>query len=211
MKRIKVIDSLMPETRSRILAILFGQPREWRYLRELAAELELSPSTIQNDIHKFIASGILEQESRGNRSYIRPNISCNIYPELLSIMQKTSGLVDIVRDTLMPFRKQIDLAFIFGSIARKEETNDSDVDLMLIGEITLGTLALPLRDLERTLHRPINPIVLSKAEAQKSISEPSHFFETVFAGEKLWLMENDYELASIFNQRSAQTAHNKRA
>lgn len=211
MKRVKIIDALIPRTRARLLGALYSHPHEWRYLREIAAELELSPSTIQNDIHRFIASGILERNVRGNRSYFRPNSDCIIFQELLGIVRKTVGIADVVLAAMLPFQKQIDAAFIFGSFARNEETVDSDVDLMLIGTITLGDLALAIRDLERTLRRPVNPLVLSREEALKSLKIPNHFLQTVFSGEKLWLMENNHDLARLIERRPDQSAHNKRA
>jgi predicted nucleotidyltransferase len=181
---------------------------KWRYQNELAQELSISPSSLQKELQRLIASEILEAEQRGNRLYFRPNMACTIFDELVGIAAKTSGLLAVVKDFLLPFSKKIDVAFIFGSIARNEEQSASDVDLMIIGQIELIDLALPLRRIESQLKREVNPHVMSRAEALKMLESPNHFFQTMMAAPKIMLIRNNSELARSCEERTAKDAYN---
>jgi predicted nucleotidyltransferase len=207
MRRLSPIDALFPKIRQRILGSLFMHPDAWRYQNDLAQELSVSPSTLQKEIQKLIASEILEAEQRGNRLYFRPNKDCTIFAELAGITAKTSGLVEAVRELLKPFDKKIDVAFIFGSVARNEELSASDVDLMIIGSVAMLELAVPLRRIEKRINREVNPHVMSREEAQKLLKSPNHFFKTVLAAPKIMLIRNDSELAKSCQETTTKEPH----
>jgi predicted nucleotidyltransferase len=206
MRKLRPNDALFPKIRQRVLGTLFMHSAEWRYLSDLAQELAVSPSSLQREIHNLIAAEILEAETRGNRLYFRPNKDGTLFPELSRIVLKTSGLADIVLESLRSFSKKIDVAFIYGSIARGEWRDDSDVDIMIIGAIQLLELALPIRRLEKMLKRSINPVLLNQAEAKKMLRSSNHFLDTVLAAPKLMLIKNDRELVRLIESRQAESA-----
>lgn len=63
-------------------------------------------------------SAVLTQEKRGNQTLYQANRDSPIFPELAGILRKTSGLSDVVAEALDPLSDRIDVAFIFGSVAR---------------------------------------------------------------------------------------------
>lgn len=205
MRKIRPNDALFPKLRQRILGSLYMHCDEWRYLSDLAQELEVSPSSLQREIHNLIASEILEEKVKGNRLYFRPNKQCVLFSELKSIVVKTLGLADLVTESLKPFTKQIDMAFIFGSIASGQDIEGSDVDLMVIGDVQLLDLAPALSYLEETLSRPVNPYIVATKEAELMLRSPNHFFDTVFATPKLILIKNDRKLARSIEARQAKS------
>lgn len=209
MRKLRPSDVLFSKIRQHVLGSLFMHSEQWRYLSDLAQELMVKPSSLQREIHNLIASEILEAETRGNRLYFRPNKECVLFTELNGIVLKTSGLADVVLESLQPFSKEIDVAFIFGSIARAEAREDSDIDIMIIGAVQLVDLALPIRRLAESLKRPVNPIILSRSEAEKMLRSPNHFWDTVLASPKLMLIKNDREFVRSIEARQAESAQDQ--
>ena len=137
MRNNEMLDALFPRTRQNILATLLLWPdRRW-YLSDLAQRLGIPPSSLQ--------AGILGRTVDGNRVYYQANAAFPLLPELQSLFAKTIGLTDQVKATLKPFDDAIDLAFIYGSVARGERTAHSDVDVLIVGAVGMADLSLPLR------------------------------------------------------------------
>jgi len=122
---------------------------------------------------------------------------------------KTSGLADVVLESLLPFSKEMDVAFIFGSLASGDARERSDVDIMIIGQVQLLDLALSIRHLEEILKRSVNPIIISRTEAEKMLQSPSHFFDSVLSSPKLMLIKNDCELVRAIEARQTEKAHDE--
>ena len=103
----------------------------------------------------------------GNRVYFQADRECPIFRELSRMLTKPAGLAGAVRSALPPFGTKIDLAFVYGSIASREEQSSSDVDLMVIRQANLADLALVLRPLEEQLDHSVNPSVYTRHEFHK--------------------------------------------
>lgn len=210
MPRISTSDALFPKTRQLIIGRLFADPDKWTYQSELASDLSITQSSLQVELKRLISSGILESQNRGNRIYFRPNKDCIIFDELVGIATKTSGLVDLIREFLRSYEKDLAVAFIFGSIARNEERQESDVDLMLIGNLSLAKISQGLRQLEKKLEREVNPHVMTVEEASKMLRSPNHFFASVVKSPKIMLVRKNHELARLFEQGPSEKTYSKR-
>ena len=113
-----------------ILAATLLQPGRAWYLSDLAAYLKVSPSSLQRKLAALSQAGILDRRTDSNRVYYQANPSCPILSELTGIFTKTIGLVEPLQNALRPYQQEIDVAFIYGSIAEQQETSDSDIDLL---------------------------------------------------------------------------------
>ena len=200
MRKSASLDALFPKTRQRILgAILVDPARSW-YLSELARHLGVTPSTLQRDLSGLVRGGILRRSGNGNRIDYEADPSCPILVELRGIFLKTVGLRDVLVEGLRPFRDAIEVAFVYGSMARSEERSASDVDLMVLGTLGLTDLAPALRAAEQSLGRAVNPTVYSPKEVVRKLSEGHHFLETVLKSEKIFLRGDERELAAILGK-----------
>ena len=117
--------------------------------------------------------------------------------ELQSLLLKTVGLVDEINFQLRSIYKNVEFAFIFGSIAKGEELSSSDVDLMIIGDIKLTDMALKLKKMEKKLLREINPVIYSISEFEKKLREKDHFLTSVVEEKKLFLKGKDEYLERV--------------
>lgn len=176
------LDSLFPGVRQGLLAATLTRPEKWWYVSELAQFLHTRPSSLQRELISLEQSGILQQRKDGRRSYFKAETRSPIFRELRSIFEKTVGLIPTLRVALRPFAEKIACAFVYGSIARREEHATSDVDLMVIGSVGLADLAPALRKAEKRLGREVNVTSYTVEEFRKKVTEGDHFLTTVLSG-----------------------------
>jgi uncharacterized protein len=124
----------------------------------------------------------LQQRKDGRRTYFKAETRSPTFRELRSIFEKTVGLIPTLRVALQPFENKIVCAFVYGSIARREEHATSDVDLMIVGTVGLGDLAPSLRRAEKRLGREVNVTNYSVDEFRKKVAQGDHFLTTVLRG-----------------------------
>jgi predicted nucleotidyltransferase len=193
---------LLPEIRQRVLATTLLDPERSWYLRELAARLELTPSSLQRELQNLVEAGILKATKNGNRAYYQSDKTSPFFSELQSIMRKSSGGVDVLRDALEPFKGEISHAFIYGSFASQTNVrNISDVDLMVVGEIRPRQLTDTLARVEQALGREVNSTVYTPIEFKQKLSEGHHFLNTVMACERLPILGDMDVLATTSESR----------
>lgn len=210
MRKNDMLDALFPRTRQNLFAALFLSPERRWYSSDLAQHLGVPPSSLQRELASLTGAGILGRERSGNRVYYQVNAAFPLLPELQSLFAKTIGLADKVREALTPFFRDIDLAFIFGSVARGERTAGSDVDLLVVGAVDMADLALPLRALESALQIPVNVTLFTRAEFEDK-RQKNHFLQTILGDQKIWLKGSEYELARIAGEPENQDSRHEQA
>src|ERR1700685_458628 len=114
-------DVLFGQTRRGVLGFLYSQPDKPFYLRELARQAGAGLGGVQREVGKLAEAGILRRSVRGNQVFYQANRDNPIFQELKSIISKTAGTHDILREALFPLRERIRVAFVYGSVARHEE------------------------------------------------------------------------------------------
>ncbi len=122
------------------------------------------------------------------------NLLCPIFNELASILRKTSGLVDVLASALAEAENQIRFAFVFGSAAHGEQETNSDIDVMLVGDLSFADAVQNLHSSQAILQREINPVVYSMEEFKRRIENDDSFINEVLAKPKLFIIGADHEL-----------------
>lgn len=197
MHKKRPIDVLLPKTRRNILAATYGQPQRWWYLSELAQQLNTTPSSLQRELQSLVSSGILRRWQDGRRIYFQAETKSPIFDELRGIITKTLGVTEAFRDALSKFDDRVACAFLYGSVARRQEHTLSDMDLMVIGSVGLYELSPSLRALEKKFKREINATCYSPEEFRKKAEADNHFVMSVLRGEKTFLKGDEDELESL--------------
>ena len=206
MRASALLSVLLTPPQQGILAATLLQPEKRWYLRELARHLEVQPSTLQRELSAFASAGLLQRREDGNRIYYQADRGCPIYPELESILLKTVGLAELLQEALQPLAKQLALACVYGSMAAQEEHSDSDVDLLVVGQVGLAEIAMALRGVGRQIGREVNPTVYTTEEFQKKAQEGSHFVSTVLASELLFVSGTRDDLERLAPATARQAA-----
>jgi len=192
---------LLPEYRRRVLGLLLLHPEEALHGREIARRTGLAQGTLARELTKLAEAGLLKRERRGNQQVYSADSTCPIFSELASILRKTSGLADVLAEALRPVADQVIVAFVFGSVARGRETAGSDVDLLLIGDVSFRDAVACLHPAQSQLGREINAKLFSAKEfAAKAKKEP--FLVDVLAKPKIFVIGNADELAKLARRQS---------
>ena len=188
---------LFGKTRQSVLALLYGRTDSSFYTKQILDIVKTGRGTVQRELLNLTDAGIITREVEGRQVYYQANEKCPIFNELKNIVRKTFGIADIIRQSLVSVSEYIQAAFIFGSIAKSTDDRRSDIDLMVIGEISFGDVSSLLHEAEEKLSREINPVVYPMAEFKEKVKEDHYFVKKVLEGEKIFLIGDDSELARL--------------
>ena len=188
---------LFGKTRQAVLALLYGRADSSFYTKQILDAVKSGRGTVQRELKNLTDTGIITREVGGRQVYYRANEKCPIFNELKSVVRKTFGVADVIRQSLATVADKIRVAFIFGSIASGAEGRASDIDLIIIGEVTFADAVSSLSKAQEILQREINPVVYSVAEFQKRIAERHHFVTDVLHGDKIFIIGGEDELRRL--------------
>jgi predicted nucleotidyltransferase len=179
--------------RVEILSTFLMNPERERYVREVARITGEDYKNVSRELRNLEEIGLLSSRNEGNLKFFGLNKGFVIYGELKSIFMKTKGAVGVLKEAVSRGR-DIDYAFIYGSFAMETERAASDIDVMVIGGISLeGVLAL-LRGPEEILSREINVSLYDLQEIQKRVKDNDPFIREVLGGSKIMLRGDEDEL-----------------
>jgi len=188
---------LFGKTRQAVLALLYGQVDKSFYTKQILDGVKIGRGTVQRELKNLTDTGIITREVQGRQVYYRANSRCPIFNELKSIVRKTFGVADVIRQSLASSARKIRIAFIFGSVARSADDRRSDIDLMVVGRISFGDVVSLLGPAEEKLAREINPVVYPIAEFKKKVEDDHYFVRTVLEDEKIFVIGDDHELGRL--------------
>lgn len=157
-------DFLFTQRQQRLLSALLMHPGRDYSMGELVALSGSGSGAGQNQIEKLVEAGLVLEERVRNQRRLRINQGFPLYPELRSICVKSFGVVEALRAILAPIEDEIAEAFVFGSVAKGTDTADSDIDLLVVGSVSLLDLNRHLAEAERTFSRTVNVQLYSASE-----------------------------------------------
>ena len=194
-------DGLFGKTRQVVLALLYGQTDRSFYTKQILDAVKIGRGTVQRELKNLTDAGIIVREVQGHQVYYRANARCPIFDELKNIVRKTFGVSDVIKKSLSSKAKKIRLAFIFGSVARSSDDRKSDIDVMVVGNISFGEIVDLLSSAEEQLAREINAVVYPVGEFKQKVESDHHFLKNVLAEEKIFLIGDDSELNRLVERK----------
>ena len=197
-------DPLFGRTRGAVLALLYGRADQSFYTRQIAREVNASVGAVQRELENLSKVGLILRKTTGSQVFYQVNRDTAIFPEMRALINKTIGIFGVLRSALRPLSKRIVAAFVYGSVAREEETAQSDVDLMVVGEATLDEVLSRLSTAEKGIGRSVNPTVYSVAEFKSKLAARNHFLTSVLKGEKVFLFGEEDDLRKVGRVRLAK-------
>jgi len=187
--RLSLSDALFTQTQQRVLGLLYGHPEESFFATEIFRRTGGGRGTVQRELERLVRSGLVLVTPIGNQRHYRANQASPIFRELRSIIVKTSGVAEPLRDALTPIARKIDLALIYGSIARGQAHAGSDVDLLVVAaDLTLEQLFSRIARAERAVSRKINPTLLTPEEFTRRRHNGNPFLTKVLSGKVIPLI-----------------------
>ena len=92
---------------------------------------------------------------------------------------------------------RVELAFVYGSVASGKTTARSDVDLLVVGDVSLTEIVPALRTAEARLGREVNPSVYPVKEFRDKMKHDTPFLKRILAGPKLFVTGDDRVLGRL--------------
>ena len=168
------------KARVALLARMLLHPEDELHLSDLFRETGFAPRSIQLEVDRLVSLGVLNERRSGNRRYLSANIRHNLYDPLRQLLERTVGIAPALRQALAD-DDRIERAVVYGSYAAGEARPESDVDVLVVGRITLAELLEEIAPLQQRLDIEINPVVMTKQEFRTRRSEREHFISSVLA------------------------------
>ena len=182
--------------RVEILSVFLMNPKRELYVREVERLTGEDYKNVSMELRNLEEIGLLSSRNEGNLKYFSLNKGFVIYEELKSIFMKTKGAVGIIREAVST-KRHIDYAFIYGSFATGEERAESDIDVMVIGGISLEEVLALIRGPEEKLSREINVSLYDLQEMRKRVKDRNPFIMEVLEGSKIMLVGDEDELRRV--------------
>lgn len=188
---------LLGKTRGAVLSLLLGRPDGEYHVRQIARLSGAALGPTQRELKLLARVGVLKSRLQGRQLLYRADPTSPVYHELRSLVVKTVGMSDVLKEALSPLATQIRVAFVFGSFARSQHRAASDVDLMVIGDLTFAALATALRVPQKSLGRDVNPSLYRPSEFSAKLNDGHHFLNAVVDGPKLFLIGDQNDLSRL--------------
>lgn len=186
---IGLADALFSKVQQRVPGLLFVNANRSFYTNEIMRFVDSGIGVVQCELEKLAASGLVTVRKIGNQKHYQASRDAPIFEELRGIMVKTVGLADILRLALLPLSDRIQVAFVYGSIAKGGDTARSDIDVLIIGkDLAYADVYGVLSEHEAQLGRPVNPSIYSVDELQRKLADDNTFVSRVLEQPKIFLM-----------------------
>lgn len=193
--RTSLADALFSGTQQRVLGLIFGQPQRSFYAKELISLINSGSGAVQRELARLAQSELVTVRLYGKQKHYQANEHSPIYAELCSIVQKTIGLAEPLKVALAPLATRIRGAFVYGSVAKRQDTASSDVDLMVISDdLNYADLFATLEELKQGLGRTVNPTIFASKELAQRMKRGDSFITRVLSQPKIWLIGDEHAL-----------------
>jgi len=177
--------TLFTETQQRVLTLLYGQPERSFYTNEILRLTGMGVGTVKRELERMHKAGILTLRKSGNQLHYQANPQCPIFSELIGIVKKTFGLVNVLQHALASMAQGIEWAFVFGSVASGKESATSDVDLLIIGDVDFTDTVSALYPAQEILGREINPKIFGKNEWRRLLKKNDAFVKELMQNPRM--------------------------
>jgi predicted nucleotidyltransferase len=179
--------------RIQLLSHFLLHPEARDHIRALASEVDAHYNAVWKELNNLEEAGLLQSETVGGRKIFTLNSQFPIIPELRNILLKTVGAGDLVRESLKDL-EGIEEAFIFGSFAEGEPDADSDLDIMLIGDLDVAQATPVIDEMEKILARDVNYVLFTQEEWKSRLENGDIFVTNVRNGPKVILIGSQDDL-----------------
>ena len=180
-----------------VLNLLILEPEKAFYQREIAERTFSTLLQVQRALQRIEEAGMVVKQRRGNRVYYVADRRHPAFEDLKKLLLKTAALGDYLRESLATLEGRVRLAFVFGSVASGKEAADSDIDLLVVGDLRSREVIGMLGPLARRLGREFNPVVYKEREFRTKAKNGHHFITALISSPKIWLVGSDSELAQM--------------
>jgi predicted nucleotidyltransferase len=184
-------DAVFTDSQAKVYLWIYGQPERSYHLSELRRLTGLGSASLQREINRLVVAGLANSALKGNQRQISANRQSLLFKELSDLTRKVMGAAALLTDALRPIERKIEVAFLYGSVAKQSDNAESDIDIMIVGsDLTLSELLDQLLPVEEMLCRKVNPTSYTVGEFKKRLSDTDSFVNKVLRQPMIQLLGN---------------------
>lgn len=197
------------ETRILLLNQFLMNPDKEFYLRQISTIFKLSPRQVSLELQNLEKIDLIRKRISGKQHYYSINKQHPLFENLKNIFLKTVGLKDVIKNYLDAFTSEIVFAFIYGSMAKGNSAAESDVDLMIIGNLSTRKVSGSMLQAGNELKREVNFSIFSLNEFKDRLKNNDHFISTVMKEPKIFIIKDLDEFERLAKEWMAAATSNK--
>jgi len=184
-------DAVFTDSQAKVYLWIYGQPERSYHLSELRRLTGLGSASLQREINRLVVAGLANSALKGNQRQISANRQSPLFKELSDLTSKVMGAAALLTEALLPINRKIEVAFLYGSVAKQSDNAESDIDIMIVGsDLTLNELLDQLLPVEEMLCRKVNPTCYTVGEFKKRLSDTDSFVNKVLRQPMIQLLGN---------------------
>ncbi len=161
---------LTSQTRQKLINILFYSPSELFFVRQLVRETGEEINSVRRELENLKAGAMLSSENRGNRLFYWANQDHYLFYDLMILANKHSGLGSKIQENHLKLGK-LKSVFYSQDFLRHLSENNQNIDILIIGDISLKLVEEMIKSEEVMLGREINYMVMDRPELQLRLSK----------------------------------------
>ncbi len=190
---------LFGKTRAALLRELYANPDRRVSFNQLVRRLKSGPGAISRELATLTSAGLVAEQREGNQRFLSAGTSSPLFSELKALITKASGAPTFIREALQGLEDQIDIAVIFGSVAKGTERADSDVDLFIIGTAGYSVVTQRMYSIEDRLGRKVQTLYFDPSSPTDRASLQKSSTRAMLAGPKLFVLGDERRLEAFIS------------
>jgi predicted nucleotidyltransferase len=193
--RTGLADALFTPVQQRVLGLLFGQPDRRFQSAEIIRLAKGGVGAVHRQLGRLAEADLVTVTRSGNQKHYQARRDSPVFEELHSLIVKTVGVAEPLRQALARKARAIRAAFVYGSVAKGTDRARSDIDLMVISDsLRYSDLFEALQAAEAVLGRTINPTVMTVAQWRAKRARADSFAARVAGQPRVFVIGSDDDL-----------------
>ena len=193
--RAGLADALFTPVQQRVLGLLFGQPDRRFQSAELIRLAKGGVGAVHRQLGRLAETDLVTVTRSGNQKHYQARRDSPVFEELHSLIVKTVGVAEPLRQALARKARAIRAAFVYGSVAKGTDRARSDIDLMVISDsLRYSDLFEVLQAAEAVLGRTVNPTVMTLAQWRAKRARADSFAARVASQSRVFVIGSDDDL-----------------
>jgi predicted nucleotidyltransferase len=167
------------QAKARLLGVLFSNPHEAYHLRGLATMAGVESGNAVKMLRALAAAHLVKQVSDPRGARYQADDRSPLFGALRQLFLAADALLQDLRrvaDTL-----QAEEVHVFGSMARGTARPDSDVDILVVGDLSTIEAQAAFKPVARKHKREVSVLVVDRDTLRKQAAEGAPFWRDVLA------------------------------
>ena len=196
MKTENVLSRLfVSSTRRKLIKVLFYTPNDIFYVRQLVRLTREEINSVRRELQNLKDAGLIKSEPRANRLYYWANPHAPLFPDLLTLANKTAGL-GLALSSTKDVDTKIKMLAYSHNFAINQPGKSDDIDLIIVGPVPPSKIEEYVKLEEKIRDREINYMIMSKKELQLRKQKRNSFIVDFFLNCPLIIIGSPKDMAN---------------